>query len=395
MEIVPYNINIMDQKGEIIASGDKGRIGSIHQGAVKVIEGRGMHNVYEDTETERRGVNLPILYNMQILGVIGISGEVDEVLRIARIVATVAQLMVENDIINDMVTLKETRLNNFLYEWAQRKAEEYDEAFLKQAQYFGIDVRKSRTAVLFVFKRVRFSVIEQIKKILRDGDYIIRQSMDRVVILFEEMQFWKKIDDIMSISSDLAKCYVGESSEIALESVQSVEKVMKTAKILPDDQKIISYDGLRLECLLSETAEDKIIHNVMEIMKEQDVNNALQNTILIYADTNEDQKKTCSRLFIHRNTLNYRLDRIRELTGLNPRNGRNLILLYIAALRLRGGGNNRQREYGPQKSDNMQLFCGLCAFALKSGESMCFLTLLIMCKKDKICLISLQRRTKK
>lgn len=47
MEIVPYNINIMDQKGEIIASGDKGRIGSIHQGAVKVIEGRGMHNVYD------------------------------------------------------------------------------------------------------------------------------------------------------------------------------------------------------------------------------------------------------------------------------------------------------------------------------------------------------------
>lgn len=41
MEIVPYNINIMNQKGEIIASGDKGRIGSVHQGAVKVIEGGG------------------------------------------------------------------------------------------------------------------------------------------------------------------------------------------------------------------------------------------------------------------------------------------------------------------------------------------------------------------
>lgn len=186
MEIVPYNINIMDQRGEIIASGDKGRIGSIHQGAVKVIEGGVMHNVYKDTETERRGVNLPITYNMQILGVIGISGDVDEVLRIARIVATVAQLMVEKDVFNDILTIKETRLNNFLYEWSQKKAEDYDEVFLNQAQYFRIDIRKRRTAVLFVFRRVRFSLIEKIKNILREGEYIIKQSIDQMMILFEE-----------------------------------------------------------------------------------------------------------------------------------------------------------------------------------------------------------------
>lgn len=138
----------------------------------------------------------------------------------------------------------------------------------------------------------------------------------------------------MNISNDFEKCYVGEASEIVMESVQSVEKMTKIAGILSGDHKIISYGELRLECLLIETAEDKIIRNIMEKMKELDVNNMLQNTILVYADTYEDQKKTCSRLFIHRNTLNYRLDRIKELTGLNPRNGRNLMLLYIAVLRL-------------------------------------------------------------
>ena len=63
MEIVPYNINIMDQNGEIIASGDKSRIGSVHKGAVRAIERREAYNVYQDTDTERRGVNLPIIYN--------------------------------------------------------------------------------------------------------------------------------------------------------------------------------------------------------------------------------------------------------------------------------------------------------------------------------------------
>lgn len=55
MEIVPYNINIMDQNGEIIASGDKSRIGSVHKGAVRAIERREAYNVYQDTDTERRG----------------------------------------------------------------------------------------------------------------------------------------------------------------------------------------------------------------------------------------------------------------------------------------------------------------------------------------------------
>ena len=186
MEIVPYNINIMDQNGEIIASGDKSRIGSVHKGAVRAIERREAYNVYQDTDTERRGVNLPIIYNMQMLGVIGISGDVDEVMDIARIVVTTAQLMVENEIFNDIIAIKETRLNNFLYEWSQRKAEDYDEAFLNQAEYFKIDVTKERVAVLFRLKRVRFSIIERIQRMLHKGDYVIRQSMENVIIFFED-----------------------------------------------------------------------------------------------------------------------------------------------------------------------------------------------------------------
>ena len=315
MEIVPYNINIMDQNGEIIASGDKSRIGSVHKGAVRAIERREAYNVYQDTETERKGVNLPIIYNMQMLGVIGISGDVDEVMDIARIVVTTAQLMVENDIFNDIVAIKETRLNNFLYEWSQRKEEDYDEAFLNQAEYFKIDISKERVAVLFRLKRVRFSIIERIQRMLHKGDYVIRQSMENVIIFFEDVpQLKKRINDIMEISTDLQRCFIGEKSNIALKSVQSVEKVMKMAEAMKNDQQVISYDDLRLECLLSEITRDNVIRDIMEKLTRNDANHTLQHTILVYADTNEDQKKTCSMLFIHRNTLNYRLDRIEELT---------------------------------------------------------------------------------
>ena len=171
---------------------------------------------------------------------------------------------------------------------------------------------------------------------LHKGDYVIRQSMENVIIFFEDVpQLQRRINDIMEISTDLQRCFVGEKSNIALKSVQSVEKVMKMAEATKNDQQVISYDDLRLECLLSEITEDNVIRDIMEKLTQNDANHTLQHTILVYADTNEDQKKTCSMLFIHRNTLNYRLDKIEELTGLNPRNGKNLILLYIAVIHLR------------------------------------------------------------
>ena len=35
------------------------------------------------------------------------------------------------------------------------------------------------------------------------------------------------------------------------------------------------------------------------------------------------------KLFIHRNTLKYRLDKIQELTGKNPRSFQDLFYLYV------------------------------------------------------------------
>ena len=105
MQIIPYNINIMDYDGIIIASGDENRIGTIHQGAVKAIEMKKPYVVYKDTETERKGINLPIFYSKNIVGVIGISGDVEAVMQIGQIVVITAQLMIENQIFSEMTSI--------------------------------------------------------------------------------------------------------------------------------------------------------------------------------------------------------------------------------------------------------------------------------------------------
>ena len=38
MNVIPYNINVMNGNGVIIGSGEKNRIGHIHEGALDVIK---------------------------------------------------------------------------------------------------------------------------------------------------------------------------------------------------------------------------------------------------------------------------------------------------------------------------------------------------------------------
>lgn len=75
MADIPYNINIMDERGKIIASGDSARIGERHRGAERAINERKNIEIYKDTSLEKKGTNEPIILNDHILGVVGISGE--------------------------------------------------------------------------------------------------------------------------------------------------------------------------------------------------------------------------------------------------------------------------------------------------------------------------------
>lgn len=82
-------INIMDQKGIIIASTEKHRIGDFHQGASEVLAtGKPVRIKKEDLPRypgTKEGYNMPIFLNNEIIGVVGIFGCEEEVQSIANL----------------------------------------------------------------------------------------------------------------------------------------------------------------------------------------------------------------------------------------------------------------------------------------------------------------------
>ncbi|SUX68972.1 carbohydrate diacid transcriptional activator CdaR [Citrobacter braakii] len=76
MRIIDTNINVMDARGRIIGSGDRERIGELHEGALLVLsQGRVVDiddAVARHLHGVRQGINLPLRLEGEIVGVIGL-----------------------------------------------------------------------------------------------------------------------------------------------------------------------------------------------------------------------------------------------------------------------------------------------------------------------------------
>jgi DNA-binding PucR family transcriptional regulator len=67
-----------------------------------------------------------------------------------------------------------------------------------------------------------------------------------------------------------------------------------------------------------------------ELLDPLDRNPDLQHTLEVYLANDLDRRQTATTLHVHPNTLDYRLRRIVELTGLDPSTSRGLQLLGAA-----------------------------------------------------------------
>lgn len=100
MRILPGNVNVMDASGLIIGSGDPTRLFSHHAGARQVIaEGRAVAldaSAAAGLAGAQAGINLPLYHQGELVGVLGVSGEDAERLRLpAELLRLTAEMLIE------------------------------------------------------------------------------------------------------------------------------------------------------------------------------------------------------------------------------------------------------------------------------------------------------------
>ncbi|MFE3459388.1 CdaR family transcriptional regulator [Nocardiopsis aegyptia] len=113
---ISHNINVMDEHGTIIACLDPARIGTLHRGAQRVIaEGRGVLVTSHGRESsDRPGANEPLVIDGELCGVVGVTGDPHEVAPLARVVALTVQLLVAQSRDQDAVTRRHTEARDLI-----------------------------------------------------------------------------------------------------------------------------------------------------------------------------------------------------------------------------------------------------------------------------------------
>ena len=131
------------------------------------------------------------------------------------------------------------------------------------------------------------------------------------------------ISTIVDNIKDLAKAY--QEAQVALE----VGKVFETEK------NIISYENLgigRLIYQLPNTLCDMFLQEVFKKGSLESLDRETLMTIQCFFENNLNVSETSRKLFVHRNTLVYRLEKIRKLTGLDLREFEHAITFKVALM---------------------------------------------------------------
>ncbi|MDW7650542.1 MAG: PucR family transcriptional regulator ligand-binding domain-containing protein [Bacillota bacterium] len=146
----------------------------------------------------------------------------------------------------------------------------------------------------------------------------------------------EKTMDTFTLSAGLGRPYT-ELGELA-KSYWEGEKALKIAQKTQNAGGVFSFSDLgAFRLLLHSENEAELsafyLDTVQKIVEDDRQNQGeLLKTLKVYLDENRNIKEAASKLFIHRHTLKYRLNKIARLTGMNLENSEDLLNLHLGIL---------------------------------------------------------------
>lgn len=206
---------------------------------------------------------------------------------------------------------------------------------LLEQEYGYLDFQERLTFPYRIWKIDCKSDVESAKEFIESvfpGSLCFVMGPDTLILFLTDQ---KEIDyETVDICSDLraqsyqdVSIYVSysiERLEETYEAYQILKQLAELAAVLPNASKVYECDKMNLPLLLygwkqnELTSADRFLEARIENLRVLDPD--LLATAIEFLDTNLNVTDTASRLYIHRNTLLYRLGRIKALTGYDIRN---------------------------------------------------------------------------
>lgn len=352
------NVNLMDETGCIIASTNKGRIGTYHSGAKKIIAERlDRLDVYTDEEYSgaKMGVNVPINFDGDIIGVIGITGEWNEVGKYGQLIKKITEILILDSYVKEQRIIGEAMVSRFIEGWLFEDIGHLGSSFEERGISLGIDVSLPRRVILLSLRSSRpisdewssqsfWIQIEQIVRQAFPEQCLCYKAFSKLVLLIPDLPR-QQIQQSMEWVRDQALLHCGLELAIGVDggphtglaiksSYRRAEKALNAALSTKAAESIIFYEDVNVEIFLSELPDGlkaEYIRKIFRGLSPGEIREAI-GLLAVFYDCDGSLSKAAGELFIHKNTLQYHLKKLRDRTGLDPRSLSNAGLFQMAIL---------------------------------------------------------------
>lgn len=363
MQVIPFNVNVMDTRGIIIGSGKPARIGELHAGAQIAL---GQQRPVEIDEAAAHGlpgvqpgVNLPLKHRGQICGVVGLTGAPDTVRQFGELVRIAAEMILEqSQLMGELLREKRYREEFVFHLVTQENTTPADlEAW---AVRLGVDLARPRAAVVLTLDDeqlgpdLALGELQRVQNRLaaRDPELLSAAISPRELVILEAFETsgsrspqpayaGKRLAALETVVRQALDRPASLSMGVALPGIEGValsyRSALRTARVgrLRNPQACcLSYYDLSLPVLLAGLASGWQAEHLRQPLARLDAadrrDGPLRQTLAAWFANDMQASATARALGIHRNTLDYRLRQIGEITGLVLSRTDDRLLLYIA-----------------------------------------------------------------
>ncbi|MEW9108927.1 MAG: sugar diacid recognition domain-containing protein [Cytobacillus gottheilii] len=344
-KLLSEDIIIVSKSGTIMASTDRRRIGNYHEGALLAAKDGESRIITKEDEKHlagvKAGINLPVFLNNEVIGVIGITGSPSHVSPFGVIIQKMTELLIRENHYSELFQWETRALEGFVFEWLQQRT--MDASFLERARLLEINLESKRQIILLqwpqhmepLLRNKWVQLLEWPEK--KSNDLFVRWGNERMILLLEvteTIQSREKIKRFIQFSNSIIPglhAGVGRAVD-GIHVTQSLQQAERALKSIVDDQYFCFDEDLILELILdelsAETKKDYLEKTLSPILEEEDLLITMEELFR----QNHSLKKTAEALHIHINTLHYRINKIKTLTGLSLNQIYDASALYLAFL---------------------------------------------------------------
>lgn len=334
--IVEKDINFIDKNGIIIASTNQCRIGNFHQAGYDVVKNINDGTVKSDTQYvgSKKGVNYPIYIDKNVVGVIGITGDPEQVSKYGFVITKISEVFIKDYIIelrnSDNDKKKSRLISAILYKNIDEAKVLIDELNIDVHQKYVVAQVKINDRCNP--KNVKILEMDIINDFEKYGDVIYSYVYPNEIIIFVTddvcKKYCSKLDYYKSKYDSVVTVGIG-----TVDDIYAMDKSYRLAKIanqnnIDTNQVITCIDDMNLSLLLKTVDMDiknKYVECIIKELDDEDI-----SIIKAYFACNMSLKQAAESMFMHKNTLQYKLNKIKDKTGLDPRLFLGAVELFVA-----------------------------------------------------------------